>query len=213
MVFSTGTTDWPLALATDAAVDRITDNAVRRLANRSLIIHGPVCEDGEYVGEGAAVGAGQEVGWYLDGGQSAVASLTAPQWVLQGGERVEGGAGSQLVTRSHDGEQWLTVTATATDALGNAYFGSRTVRVFSTEEYLRRRIIRALDAMAYPDEQGGALVDQHSSEAALAERVIPVRLGWVRRYAQMLDRLMSELEEIWIADGRMAEGALRDDEL
>ena len=213
MVFSTGTTDWPLALATDVAVDRITDNVVRRLANRSLIIHGPVCEEGAYVGEGAAVGAEQEVGWYLDGDQSAAASLTAPQWVLEGGERVEGGAGSQFITRSHDGEQWLTITATATDADGNDYFGSRTVRVFGTEEYLRRRIIRALDAMAYPDEQGGALVDQHSSEASLAERVIPVRLGWVRRYAQTLDRLISELEEIWIADGRMAEGALRDDEL
>jgi len=213
MVFSTGTTDWPLALESDVAVDRITDNVVRRLANRSLIIHGPVCKEGEYVGEGAAVGAEQDVAWYVDGGQSAAASLTEPHWAVQGGERVDDGGGSQLVTRSHDGQQWLTVTATATDALGNAYFGSRTVRVFAIEEYLRRRIIRALDAMAYPDEQGGALVDQHASEAALAERVIPVRLGWVRRYATTVDRLISELEEIWIADGRMAEGALRDDEL
>jgi hypothetical protein len=212
MVFSTGTTDWPLALASDAAVDRITDNVVRRLAKRSLIIHGPVCEEGGYVGEGAAIGAEQEVGWYLDGDQSAIASLGAAEWNLEGGERLPGGHG-QLVTQSHDGDEWLTVTATATDAAGNGYFGSRTVRVFGTEEYLRRRIIRALDAMAYPDEQGGALVDQHSSEAALAERVIPVRLGWVRKYAATLDRAMSELEAIWIADGRMAEGALRDDEL
>jgi hypothetical protein len=212
MVFSTGTTDWPLALASDVAVDRISHNVVQRLAKRSLIIHGPVCEEGAYVGEGAAIGAEHDVGWYLDGDQVAVASLIDPQWALQGGERGEGATASQLVTRSHDDDEWLTVTATASDAAGNDYFGSRTVRIFATEEYLRRRIIRALDAMAYPDEQGGALVDQHSSEAALAERVIPVRLGWVRRHARTLDRLMSELEEIWIADGRMAEGALRDDE-
>jgi hypothetical protein len=213
MVFSTGTTDWPLALDTDVGVNRITDNVVRRLANRSLVIRGPVCEDGEYVGEGAGVGAEQEVAWYLDGDQSAVASLTAPQWVVQGGERLDAGAAAQLVTRSHDLDGWLTVTATAKDADGHDYFGSRTVRVFGTEEYLRRRIVRALDAMAYPDEQGGALVDQHASEAALAERVIPVRLGWVRKYAKTLDGLIAELEQIWTLDGRMAEGALRDDEL
>ena len=71
-----------------------------------------------------------------------------------------------MTTRSGDDDHWLTVTATARTAAGQTYFGSRTVRVAGTEEYLRRRIIRTLDAMAYPDEQGGALVDQHASEAS-----------------------------------------------
>jgi hypothetical protein len=65
-----------------------------------------------------------------------------------------------------------------------------------------------LDAMAYPDEQGGALVDQHASEAELADRVIPVRIGWIQRHAEVLAALVAELEERWIADGRMADGAL-----
>ncbi len=212
MVFSTGTTDWPLALATDPLVSRITDNVVKRLADRALAIHGPICPEGEYVGEGAAVGAGRDVGWYTDGGQSAAAGLSVPEWSVLGGEVVDGGGGVQVVTRSAETEPWVTVTAAARDGDGNAYFGSRTVRVLSTEEYLRRRIVRVLDAMAYPDEQGGALVDQHASEAELAERVIPVRLGWVQRHAKTLEALMADLEEIWIADGRMAEGALRDDE-
>ncbi len=99
------------------------------------------------------------------------------------------------------------------DAAGQPYFGSRTVRVADTEEYLRRRIIRTLDAMAYPDEQGGALVDQHASEATLADRVIPVRLGWMREYAETLTDLMDQLTAIWTANGRMAEGALRPDEI
>jgi len=212
MVFSAGTTDWPLALATDPGVSRITDNVIKRLANRALAIHGPICPEGEYVGEGAAVGARQEVGWYADGDQAATVGLSSIEWAVLGGEPTIAEADDHLVTRSGEDDPWVTVTATARDADGNAYFGSRTVRVLPTEEYLRRRIIRVLDAMAFPDEQGGALVDQHASEAALAERVIPVRLGWVRRHAQTLEGLMAELEEIWISDGRMADGALRDDE-
>jgi len=86
------------------------------------------------------------------------------------------------------------------------------VRVAGTEEFLRRRIIRTLDAMAYPDEQGGALVDQHSSEAALAARVIPIRLPRIGRHAERLAVLMAELEQHWAADGRMVGGALRPDE-
>ena len=118
-----------------------------------------------------------------------------------------------IETRSGDADQWLTVTATAVAADGQPCFGTRTVRVADTEEYLRRRIIRTLNALANPDEQGGALVDQHASEAALAERVIPVRLPWVRQYAATLSELMDELTAIWTANGRMAEGALRPDEI
>jgi hypothetical protein len=123
-----------------------------------------------------------------------------------------GASPAHIRTSSADGQAWLTVTATATDAAGRGYFGSRTVRVAGSEEYLRRRIIRMLDAMAYPDEQGGALVDQDASEAELADRVIPVRLGWIQRHAEVLGDLVTELSERWTADGRMADGALRADE-
>ncbi|MGD0595604.1 MAG: N,N-dimethylformamidase beta subunit family domain-containing protein [Acidimicrobiales bacterium] len=212
MVFSTGTTDWPLALAADEQISRITDNVIRRLAERPLRIHGPVCPEDEYVAEGTAVGAGREVSWYLDGDQSASAGLTGLHWTAVGGDSVSGDDGACLVTRSGEDEGWLTVTATARDSGGNGYFGSETVRVLPTEEYLRRRIVRVLDAMAFPDEQGGALVDQHASEGELAGRVIPVRLGWVQRHARTLELLMAELEEIWTTSGRMDEGALRDTE-
>ena len=110
---------------------------------------------------------------------------------------------------SADGDDFLTLTATATDPDGREYFGSRTVRVAGSEEYLRRRIIGALDALAFPDEQGGALVDQDTSEAELADRVIPVRLGWIKQHAQTLTHLVAELEVRWNADGRMADGSLR----
>ena len=48
---------------------------IRRLACRPLVIHGPVCAEGEYIGEGEMVGAGQEARWYLDGGQAAELDL------------------------------------------------------------------------------------------------------------------------------------------
>jgi hypothetical protein len=148
------------------------------------------------------------VRWYVDGDQAARAGLTGLRWSVQGEDHA-GDEGTAIVTRSPDGQDWLTVTATARDSEGKDYFGSQTVRVLSTEEYLRRRIIRVLDAMAFPDEQGGALVDQHASEGELAQRVIPVRLGWVQRHAKTLETLMAALEEIWTASGRMDEGALR----
>jgi hypothetical protein len=207
MVFTTGTTDWPLALGSEP-VSKITDNVVRRLSQLPLRIHGPICPEGEYVGEGAAVGANQDVEWYLDGDQSAGAALSAPQWTVVGGDTVGGQGDHHLVTRSAEGETWLTVTATAEDGSGNRYFGSQTVRVLDTEEYLRRRIVRVLDAMVYPDEQS-AWVDQHASESELAGRVIPVRLAWVQRHAKTLEGLMSDLEGIWTASGRMDEGSLR----
>jgi hypothetical protein len=72
--------------------------------------------------------------------------------------------------------------------------------------------VRVLDAIAYPDEQGGALVDQNASEGELASRVIPVRLDWVLRHADTLGDLMIELKEIWTGSGRMDEGSFRDDE-
>jgi hypothetical protein len=183
---------------------------IGRLQHRALLIHGPVCAEGEYIGEGEMVGAGQEATWYVDGGQLAARGLSDIQWTVTGGAVQAGG--SHIRTTSPDGQAWLTVTATATDGAGRGYFGSRTVRVAGSEEYLRRRIIRMLDAMAYPDEQGGALVDQGASEAELADRVIPIRLGWIQRHAEVLGALITELSERWTADGRMADGALRADE-
>lgn len=212
MVFSVGTTDWPLALGADGPVSQITRNVIGRLRQRALVIHGPVCAEGEYIGAGEMVGAGQQVSWYLDGGQRAEVGLSDPQWSIAGGQHRPGGSPAHVITTSADGEAWLTVSATASDASGQACFGSRTVRVAGTEEYLRRRIIRRLDALAHPDEQGGALVDQHASEAELAERVIPVRLGWIQQHAEVLGALVTELEARWTADGRMADGALRADE-
>jgi hypothetical protein len=211
MLFSVGTTDWPLALG-NAPVSQITENVIERLVCRPLMIHGPVCGEGEYIGEGEMVGAGQQAGWYVDGDQSAAAGLTGVQWSVTGGRRADGSSPVHIVTTSGDDDHWLTVTATAQDVAGRGYFGSRTVRVAGTEEYLRRRVIRMLDALAYPDEQGGALVDQHESEAELAERVIPVRLGWIQQHAATLTALVAELEARWTADGRMADGSLRPDE-
>ncbi|HXY43797.1 MAG TPA: hypothetical protein VEH29_06395, partial [Acidimicrobiales bacterium] len=211
MVFSAGTTDWPLALA-DEHISRITANVVGHLSKRPLRIHGPVCPEDEYVGEGAAVGAGQDVMWYVDGDQATSVGLTALEWSTAGGEGEPGDDTRCIVTRSSEDAGWITVTAEARDRSGHGYFGSQTVRVLPTEEYLRRRIVRVLGAMAFPDEQGGALVDQHASEATLSERVIPVRLAWVRRHTKTLERLMAELEASWTASGRMAEGALGDED-
>jgi hypothetical protein len=210
MVFSTGTTDWPLGL-NDPAVSQITANVIDRLRCRPLMIRGPVCDS--YIGEGELVGAGQRVSWYLDGGQLAGAGLGEPSWQVTGGVVTPGSSPAHITTVSSDDDAFLTVTAVATDAAGQSYFGSRTVRVAVTQEYLRRRIIRALDALAFPDEQGGALVDQDTSEAELAGRVIPVRLGWIKEYAQTLTGLVAELEAQWTAEGRMADGSLRPEEL
>jgi hypothetical protein len=211
MVFSVGTTDWPLALR-DQAVGQITENVIGRLKHPALLIHGPICGEGQYVGEGEMVGAGQQVGWYADGGQSATIGPISLDWAVTGGELTGDSSAAYVTTRSSDEDQWQTVTATGRAATGETYFGSRTVRIAGTEEYLRRRIIRTLDALAHPDEQGGALVDQHASEASLAERVIPVRLGWIQQYTDALAGLVAELQARWVADGRMADGALRADE-
>jgi hypothetical protein len=158
------------------------------------------------------IGAGQQATWYTDGGQAASLGLADPEWDVTGGALAGAADGMQITTTSGDGDPWITVTARATDSAGRRYFGSRTVRVAGAEEYLRRRIIRALDALAHPDEQGGALVDQRASEAELADRVIPIRLGWLQQHAGTLITLMAELESRWNADGRMADGALRPDE-
>ncbi len=208
MVFSTGTTDWPLALG-DPAIARITANVIDRLRCRPLVIRGPVCGEGEYIGEGEMVGAGQQVSWYLDGSQA----VTGPRWHVAGGESAPGSSGSHRTTVSGDGDRYLTVTATAADGQGRECFGSRTVRVAGTEEYLRRRIVRALDAIAFPDEQGGALVDQGASEAQLASGVIPIRLGWIKHHAATLAGLITELETRWIEEGRMADASLSSDEI
>jgi len=196
MVFSTGTTDWPLGLA-DAAVSQITANVVDRLSCRALRIRGPVCPEGTYIGEGELVGAGQSAGWYIDGSQLAE-GVTSVHWKVAGGRVSPGSSDAHIDTQSADfsgttgGDEYLTVTATATDAAGRKYFGSRTVRVAGTEEFLRRRIIRMLDAIAFPDEQGGALVDQDASESELAGRVIPIRLGWIRKHVETLTELVDD---------------------
>jgi hypothetical protein len=205
MVFSTGTTDWPLGLG-DPVISKITANVIDRLRCRPLVIRGPVCGEGEYIGEGEMVGAGQRVTWYIDGGGM-------PRWTVAGGEWAEASSPAHITTVSADGEAYLTVTATATDAQGRECFGSRTVRVAGTEEYLRRRIVRALDAIAFPDEQGGALVDQGASEAQLASGVIPVRLGWIKHHAAILGDLIAELEARWTEEGRMADASLSADEI
>jgi N,N-dimethylformamidase beta subunit-like protein len=210
MVFSAGTTDWPLALDTDRNVGQITANVVSRLAHRPLRIHGPVCPEAEYVGEGDMIGPDRDVTWYINGSQVAE-GLTQIEWDVRGGERTSG-QGSLMVTRSAEGAQWLTLTATARDQHGQVYFGSRTVRVLSADEYARRRLVRTLNAIAFPDEQGGALVDQHATEGELADRVIPVRLAWIGQYLAALQDLMAELDTRWSASGRMADATLRPDE-
>ena len=211
MVFSVGTTDWPLALDTDRNISQITANVVSRLAHRALRIHGPVCPEAEYVGEGDMIGPNRDVTWYVNGDQMADHDLTGIEWQVRGGEPARS-EGSQLVTRSGENEQWLTLTATACDQHGHIYFGSRTVRVLSADEYARRRLVRTLNAIAFPDEQGGALVDQHATEGELAERVIPVRLAWLSQHMDALRHLISDLESRWHVSGRMTNASLRPDE-
>jgi hypothetical protein len=211
MVFSVGTTDWPLALDTDSNISRITANVVNRFAHRALRIHGPVCPEAEYVGEGDMIGPDRDVTWYVNGDQIAEQDLTGIEWQVRGG-RPASSEGSRLVTRSGEDEQWLTLTATAHDRHGHTYFGSRTVRVLSADEYARRRLVRTLNAIAFPDEQGGALVDQHTTEGELADRVIPVRLGWISQHLDALQQLIADLEGRWSASGRMADASLRPEE-
>jgi hypothetical protein len=208
MVFSVGTTDWAMALTTDPGVSTITGNVVGRLACPSLRIRGPVSPDGEYLDDPEIVGPGRRVGWHLDGTQVAAEGLGAATWSVTGPSQTRQGNGPEITIDSGEDEGWVTVTATAKDAAGQSYFGSRTVRVLGPEDYLRRRIVRTMHAMAYPDEQGGSLVDQRTSEASLAERVIPIRLRWVQSHLRVLADLTAELEAIWTATGRMADGDL-----
>jgi len=208
MVFSVGTTDWAMALTTDPGVSTITGNVVGRLACPSLRIRGPVSPDGEYLDDPEIVGPGRRVGWHLDGTQVAAEGLGAATWSVTGPSQNRQGHGPEITIDSGEDEGWVTVTATAKDAAGQSYFGSRTVRVLGPEDYLRRRIVRTMHAMAYPDEQGGSLVDQRTSEASLAERVIPIRLRWVQSHLRVLADLTAELEAIWTATGRMADGDL-----
>lgn len=210
MVFLCGTTDWPLGLATDEAVRRITENVVANLANPSLAIRGPIYPADEEIGEGDVVGEGRVVEWYVDGSQVAGRGLAEFDWTVAGGEATCRGA--VLSTRAGAEEGWLTITARSRDEAGVEHFGSRTVQIISNEQYLQRRVARTLHAMANPDEQGGALVDQKISESELASRVIPIRLQWVKRHAAILDDLMTSLESMWRESGRMAEASLREDE-
>ncbi len=210
MVFTCGTTDWPLGLASDEHVRRITDNVVARLAQPSLLIRGPIHPPDEEIGEGDVVGEGQFVEWYVDGSQVAARGFRDFEWSVVGGE--EAPRGAALSTRAGAAGGWLTVTARSRDQDGVEYFGSKTVEVVSREQYLQRRIARTLHAMANPDEQGGALVDQKAPEAELASRVIPIRLQWVKRHAAILSDLMADLESMWEKSGRMADASLREDE-
>jgi hypothetical protein len=211
MVFSVGTTDWPLALETDPNIGQITANVVSRLAHRALRIHGPVCPEAEYVGEGDMIAPDRDVTWYVNGDQVAEHDLTQIEWQVRGGEPAAG-EGRRLVTRSGEDQPWLTLTVTARDRRGQAYFGSRTVRVLSADEYVRRRVVRTLNAIAFPDEQGGGLVDQYATEGELAERVIPVRLRWISEHMDELQHLIADLDARWTASGRMADASLRPEE-
>ena len=92
------------------------------------------------------------------------------------------------------------------------YFGSRTVRVAVSRRVRPAAVVRTLNAIAFPDEQGGALVDQHATEGELAERVIPVRLRWISEHTEELQRLIADLDARWSASGRMADASLRPDE-
>jgi hypothetical protein len=73
-------------------------------------------------------------------------------------------------------------------------------------------VVRTLNAIAFPDEQGGGLVDQYATEGELAERVIPVRLRWISEHVAELKRLIADLDARWSASGRMADASLRPDE-
>jgi N,N-dimethylformamidase beta subunit-like, C-terminal len=211
MVFSVGTTDWPLALQTDPGIGQITANVVGRLQHRALRIHGPVCPEAEYVGDGDMVGPDRDVTWYLNGDQAAELGLAEIEWQVRGGRQTRG-CDAYLVTQSGEDDGWLTVTATARDKDGHSYFGSRTVRVLAADEFLRRRLVRTLNSIAFPDEQGGALVDQHATEGELAERVIPVRIAWINEHLTTLHDLLDDLTARWTANGRMADATLRPDE-
>ncbi len=128
MVFSVGTTDWAVALDSDQAVSTVTDNVVRRLANRSLRIRGPVSPDGEYLDDPDVVGPNRQIGWHLDGSQLTAAGLGEAAWSVTG-QVLSQRRGREIDIDSGPGGGWLTVTATAKDAAGQTYFGSRTIQV------------------------------------------------------------------------------------
>ena len=105
MVFSVGTTDWPLALDTDRNVGQITANVVDQLAHRPLRIHGPVCPEAEYVGEGDMIGPDRDVTWYINGGQVAEDGLTQIEMAGRAAGSGPAARASLLVTRSARGRR------------------------------------------------------------------------------------------------------------
>ena len=95
MVFSVGTTDWPLALAAERPVGRITENVISRL-------HSAPCRSTARSAPRAVHRRGRDGrrrpgrGWYVDGGQSAARGLSESRWSVTGGTLQAGASPAQM---------------------------------------------------------------------------------------------------------------------
>lgn len=212
LTFQAATTDWPICVATDQAVEQITRNVLDRLQLRSARLVGPVPRS-EDMGI-APVTEGEVSAIYVDLGRLAghgAGRDLAFSWEAAGCDILAGDGTPVLWIRPCPGEVLVTISVTVSAADQAIAFGSTTVHALSRADGLRTAICTTIRNIAMPSEPAAPLFAPAENPSERIRDVSQSRLEWLRGRAQQLSQLTSELEAVWDEDGQMAGTAVDPD--
>ena len=125
-------------------------------------------------------------------------------WDVVGCDVVGKPDGPVLWIRPRADQPLVTVCVTVRSQ-GTAFaFGSKTVQACSRVDGLRTAICTAIRNIAVPSDPAAPLFSAVENPVQRIRDVSPSRLEWLRGRARQLSELATELETIWMEDGRMA---------
>lgn len=160
IVFTGGTTDWPIAVERDATVEQITRNVLRYLTARSLRVIGPA--GGLHDGRERLV-EGETVGFHVDLADLDGIQDTEIMWRVAGGDdNAEWQAGGVVhhATAGRSG-QYQTISVLVRLGDGSLVaFGSKTLEVVGRREGAAARLRAKLRRAASPSGPPGSYAAQ-----------------------------------------------------
>ena len=196
IVFTGGTTDWPIVVARNEQVAAITRNVLDRLRLRSARVIGPLPTRG-----GRMLAAeGETKQFQVDVSDRVASSDLEHEWVVAGAEPIGSLDQRVIAVKMPSPVAPVTVSVVVKDGSGPIAFGTRTLLPLTHEDSLKLEICILLREMVMPGDPIGPLVAPTADPLSLIDGVVTIALPTIRNGAARLQEVADELIELWSQD-------------
>jgi hypothetical protein len=187
-VFQGATTDWPILVPRNRAVEAITRNVLDRLRWPSVRILGPLPHRAGRM----IAGAGETVTFHADTGRCGALDGLKVDWQVGGGTIVRA-SGPVVTVAAGAGGGYLTVAATVSRQDAVLGFGTTTTLLLAAEETQKLEILTNLREMTMAGEPSNPLVAPAYDPVDRNWLLYSIRIPWIRERAERIAKAAAAL--------------------